>query len=380
MKSQSLRHLSWLLCGTLSVAVSLAQPGCEQAGSDGSGDASTDPNQHADLAASGSPDGMQSSADGMSGSDLGAGSADMMTASDMTMPPTVSAACDSHAQAACDKYKDCYPSALALSFPSMTSCLARYKQQCLLYASLSGSKRTTTDIQRCASLMTTLTCIQYADQASYIGTACSVTGTLANGTACGASDQCTSGYCNLNYTTGCGVCASYVKVGAVCDFTTGSPTCEPGAGCVGPAGSRTCQKLAALGAACNAVSGPSCLPMLACRGGVCAASRAAGDTCDPTIAYDCDYTKDLNCNGTTKKCEKIYSYLAAGASCGSATSAPYPVCAAGSRCSSTTGTGTCVAPAADGAACVDSPGTPGCLWPAQCKSGTCQLPSPASCK
>jgi hypothetical protein len=304
----------------------------------------------------------------------------MMTASDMAMPPTVSAACDSHAQAACDKYKDCYPSALALSFPSMTSCLARYKQQCLLYASLSGSKRTTTDIQRCASLMTTLTCIQYADQASYIGTACSVTGTLANGTACGASDQCTSGYCNLNYTTGCGVCASYVKVGAVCDFTTGSPTCEPGAGCVGPAGSRTCQKLAALGAACNAVSGPSCLPMLACRGGVCAASRAAGDTCDPTIAYDCDYTKDLNCNGTTKKCEKIYSYLAAGASCGSATSAPYPVCAAGSRCSSTTGTGTCVAPAADGAACVDSPGTPGCLWPAQCKSGTCQLPSPASCK
>ncbi len=378
MKTQSLRYLSWLLGGAVSVAVALAQPGCEQGGSDGSVDASTDPTQRADLAMS--ADGMQSSDDAMSGSDQGAGSADMMTASDMAMPPTVSAACDSHAQAACDKYKDCYPSALALSFPSMTSCLSRYKQQCLLYAGLSGSKRTTTDIQRCASLMTTLTCTQYADQASYIGTACSVTGTLANGTACGASDQCTSGYCNLNYTTGCGVCASYVKVGAACDFAAGSPTCEPGAGCVGPAGSRTCQKLAALGAACNAVSGPSCLPMLACRGGVCAASRAAGDTCDPTIAYDCDYTNDLSCNGTTKKCEKLYSYLAAGASCGSSATAPYPVCAGGSRCSSTTGTGTCVAPAADGAACVDSPGTPGCLWPAQCKSGTCQLPSPAGCK
>jgi len=65
------------------------------------------------------------------------------------------------------------------------------------------------------------------------------------------------------------------------------------------------------------------------------------------VVYDCDTTKDLSCNSTTRKCEQVYRYVTTGMSCG---------------------------------ACVASPATPGCLAPASCIWGFCRFPSPAQCK
>lgn len=326
----------------------------------------TDPNGNADLSVS-DPFGDLAGVD-IAGADLTSGGG-----------PTADSACNTHAQSYCAKLMQCAPFSYNFTYTSMSQCAARNKQYCLLFFGLSGSKRTAAEIERCAQAVAPLSCMEYYDSTSPTQVGCRSAGTLADGTPCGASDQCQSQYCNLNYTTGCGVCTPYVKVGSACQTAAGSPTCEPGSFCMGMTGSQKCVASVGLGSACNLTTGPNCKYPLACRSGVCSQPKVLNDTCEPTVVNDCDSTQNLGCNSTNKKCEQIFRFVTAGMSCGSSATPPFTYCGGSSRCTVTTGTGTCIAPAADDAACSDT-APPGCQAVATCRSGFCRLPTPASCK
>lgn len=295
--------------------------------------------------------------------------------------PTVDSACTAQAQNTCAKYQECAPFGYAASYSSMTQCVTRYKQLCLNYFGLPGSTRTTADVQRCAAGLATQTCMDYFDGTSAYQISCRSTGTLNDGTPCGASDQCKSQYCLINNgSTGCGVCSQYQKVGSTCQSAAGVPGCEPGSVCMGSTGSQKCVAQSGLNGSCNTTNGPSCKYPLACRGGICSQPKLLGDACDPTVGGDCDATKDVYCNSTSRKCEQLYRYVAIGGACGGTASPPYLICAASSRCSVTSGSGTCMAPAADDAACADPPSLPSCQAPSICRSGLCRFPMPSLCK
>lgn len=292
--------------------------------------------------------------------------------------PGADSACTTEAQNSCAKFQECSPNGFIISYLSMSQCTTRLKQLCLNNFGLPGSTRTAAEVQRCATAIVPLSCMDYYDGSSPTMAGCRSTGTLANGVACGAGDQCSSGYCNINYQTSCGVCAQYVKLGSACQTTTGSPACEPGSFCGGATGSQRCAAVSGLGGACSS-TGPLCKFPLACRSGVCSQPRNLGDTCDPMVNLDCDFTKGAQCNSTSRKCEQVYSFRTAGMSCGIGTMTPYPQCTGSSLCTVVTGNGTCIAPAADDAACSTS-STPGCQAPAVCRSGFCRFPTPASCR
>lgn len=326
----------------------------------------TGPNGTVDMAGSSMPEDL-AGAD-LTGADLAGGGG-----------PSADAVCSTQAQSTCAKTQECSNYSFVVNFTSMSDCIARYKQVCLNYLGLPGSTRTLADVQRCATAYASLSCQDYYDPTSPAQTSCRFAGTLADGIACGAGEQCKTGYCKITDQSGCGVCAQYVKIGSPCQNTVSSPSCEPGANCTGATGSQTCTALGGLGSTCNSNNGPYCKYPFPCRSGVCSQPRNLGDSCDPTVGLECDAIKTEQCSSTSRKCEQLYTFVTTGMSCTRPTMPPYPTCSGGSRCSSTSGSGTCIAPLADGAACTD-PGPPSCQAPAGCRSGFCRFAAPASCK
>lgn len=302
-----------------------------------------------------------------------------LSGSDLLSPTDVAnMACEAHAQADCSLLQRCAPGSFKSAYLTLATCLSRQKLYCLLYLGLPGSKRTALEVQRCSTSTAALTCEQFYDGVSRASApGCTVAGSLADGSACASGDQCASSYCRLDYRTGCGVCDAYNKENAACDDTVaGARLCSPGLGCMGPVGAKTCTRPAALGEPCGATR--SCVGLLACRAGTCQKPHSDGESCEYTVTYDCDYSKELFCDFTTKKCTVFARYAAPGEAC-DYTARVY--CGGSGRCSTNSGAGTCVASAADGAACSsDLSKPPGCQAAASCQAGLCALPQPDQCK
>ena len=370
--------LSRLCLLGLLVCAAVAQPACTQ--SPGSGSTDGSPGSGADLSVT-LPSDEDLRGTGGTGGDLGTAPQDLSAPPDLRPPPTADEACQASAAQSCTFQRDCQPNSFYNSYVDLAGCTAREKKRCLIEQALPGNAFTPLLRQRCTTALSALTtCAQYYDDAYKIAE-CQVPGTLSDGAACGASAQCKSLYCQIDYTKtpSCGTCQPYVKAGEACDYTVPNfRFCALGTACQGPAGAKKCMPPVAKGGACSADT--VCQSMDACQGGTCQPRLGAGSACDRAVE-PCDYTKSLQCSPTTNKCEKLYSFTAAGTACtNGATTYPINLCGGSSACSVPTGTGTCVAPANDGDTCAAPPGTPRCQWPATCTAGRCTFPDPGVCK
>lgn len=285
-----------------------------------------------------------------------------------TNPPagiTVDEACAAFAKAVCAKANACAPFAITLEYGDLAGCEARAGINCPAGVNAPSSTRTADDVKECADAFAGITCDDLFGR--NVPVACrDQTGSLADGAACGADQQCQSGHCN-NSADVCGVCAKPIAVGGAC---TNDQECDWGLVCA----VSKCTAPVGVGETCSP-SAP-CKPTLMCANGTCITPKGAGETCDLAI-QDCDYLKGLGCT-FANKCEPL-KVAATGEPCG-AVGMDNVVCAARGTCqTSGNPSGTCIAAAADGAAC-DAMMGPQCLSDARCSKNVCVLADPASCK
>ncbi len=275
--------------------------------------------------------------------------------------------CNSVATSICNKLNQCSPLVIKLTYGDVPTCVTRAAMSCASGTTASGASVTPAELGACADAYSKLDC---ADLMRGINTPseCKVTGTLANGTTCGADAQCKSGYCSVK--TGiCGACADQVGAGKTCTTSNG---CTSGLICNS---SGVCATPVKAGGTCT--SSLDCAAGLVCPTGskTCTAPVAAGQAC---TGGDCDQLAGAFCNPQTNVCETI-QVVAAGQPCGLVSGAVVG-CSGGGHCNIPTGStqGTCQAPAADGAAC-DAQKGPTCLQPALCVNGQCTLSNPKNC-
>jgi hypothetical protein len=268
-------------------------------------------------------------------------------------------ACAESAHDYCGHLATCAPYFLS-TYGDVAACVARVQSVCASLLEASGTGLTPSQLQNCAKANASASCDDIAT-IGYQFTACQVSGSLIDGTACGDNSQCASGYCKMDFSQVCGVCAERGAVGSSC---TRSENCQANLGCVSPS---NCAALARLGASCATTP---CLGRLACIGGVCKEPLTKGATCDPNAAQ-CDLRLGLYCDSSTNSCAQ-YTLVSPGGDCSSSTG--ISICVPTNTCNSNS---QCEAPIADGAACTSSEA---CSYPAQCVSGVCLRPEPTQCK
>lgn len=270
--------------------------------------------------------------------------------------------CNSLGTAICNKVEQCAPLDVQLVYGDVQTCVARVALGC--NADMSVAPVSSTQMSACSSAVSQADCQVFLRGDSQPA-ACTFTGSLANGKACGTGQQCQSGYCNL--ASGfCGTCAPRATTGSACTSTYG---CQSGLVCNS---SNVCAKVAAAGGNCAATS--DCAAGLVCVSGKCAAAVALGQPCTPGA---CDQYAGQFCDGQV--CAKL-PVAATGQPCGFVNGKDIQ-CSGGGTCKLGQGQqqGTCVAPAKDGASC-DPTNGPDCLSPASCVNGKCTVPDPSSCK
>ncbi|HEX8789321.1 MAG TPA: hypothetical protein VF765_00110 [Polyangiaceae bacterium] len=290
--------------------------------------------------------------------------------------PSATQACDDFAMAFCSQLAKCTPFALQTTYGDMATCVMRAAIPCPAALTASGTKTTPSDLEQCVQAISAETCDEALDNPQ--PSACSIPGTVAAGSVCGSDWQCSTGFCQLTLGTLCGTCASRAMPGQT--GPDGGPVCAVDAQCAAMtvcAGGK-CVSPGMMGATCGMGSAP-CLRTLTCIGGICKTPLQAGATC--AAATDCDGSKGLYCDKTTKTCKQTGT-AAAGSPCG-IVSGGLVACTGGSSCDNPNmqGQGTCHAPAADNATC--GPGI-NCTAPAACiKSSagalSCTLPNAGNC-
>jgi hypothetical protein len=272
------------------------------------------------------------------------------------------------ATAECNLIGQCYPFLMTLLFPNANTCATRLLLE-LPTGGLTGLTVTPGQIETCVSAINGTSCTQLEN--NQLPASCQFTGSLANGTACGSSSQCQTGYCKMNGT--CGTCAVLSQAGGTCN---GSSDCVQGLAC----GAGSCVTPGAAGATCSAAQ--PCLGSLFCNttNNICTAFvTTAGAACPGNGS--CSEGLGLTCSSATGGVCAQISTAMAGNPCG-LVGGGFTVCAAGGTCvpNGATGSGTCAAPIADGQPCGSDGGTQiSCQDPATCTAGVCTLPSPGSC-
>ena len=248
-----------------------------------------------------------------------------------------------------------------------------------------GASNLASQIDQCASQIKSLGCNE--------SLSCKITGSLADGAACGASSQCSGGVCTTsgpadpNTELQCGKCSSFVAVGgdctnASCDPTTGaceqnkcaayvqqgadctSAPCKSGLLC--DSTSHTCQPYPTKGQPCSL----ACAFPEKCAGGTCIDPVQQGGAC-PT-GFEC--ASNLTCDSNSHTCVQP-TLAAAGQPCGFVQNQIID-CQSGLRCS--TSSGTCVTPKEIGDSC--TVGKSECDAFLLCIGGTCQAPDYSVCK
>jgi hypothetical protein len=285
-------------------------------------------------------------------------------------------ACTDAANALCAKLNMCSALFVQIVFGDVSTCVSRSHAPCASGLSAHGTGASPSTLEACAQAIPGASCTDVLSHNT--PAACKpLMGQLANGTACGDSSQCQSGYCNQGTGIGqkstCGVCGTQAAAGGACKV---DDDCPYGAKCNT---AQVCVTLGAAGATCDGTH--PCQGTLACKGGTCATPDAAGQACTVDASgQSCDTNQGQFCNLTNKVCQMIGT-AGPGQPCGFVSGGLVACTGAGlCKTSSTPGTsGTCLAPAADGASCDPLMG-PSCLPPALCTGGKCTLADPSSCK
>jgi hypothetical protein len=311
-----------------------------------------------------------SSGGGSPGSGSDGGSTSSRGDSGPSISPTQ--ACQAYAHAACTEISTCAPFTLAATYGDEPTCEQRAVLACTPLFTAGGSGATATGVSACATAVLGETCEQFFDNNQ--PSACSFTGTLAQGAACGSDAQCQSGFCHHPLASFCGTCGTRAGAGQ------GGP--DGGAGCLTDVdcqatllcGAGTCVAPGTAGAPCSAQQ--PCEHTLACVAGKCATPVPVGGAC--TALTDCDGANGAICNLMKMSCIAIGKAMS-GEPC-DVVSGGWTECVAGGVCDNVAknGQGACHPPAADNALC--GPDIP-CLAPAICSSSArCTLPDPTSCQ
>ena len=302
-------------------------------------------------------------------------------------------ACSGSPGSSCGSYYDsvlahgdkCQSSTLGLD-PAAKPAFEKY---CGALATAPGANNFAGQVDQCNSA------VQNAD--CNTTPSCRITGSLADGAACGVSTQCSGGRCDNantvvpNSEITCGKCASYVPVGGAC--STGAE-CDPD---TSECRNGTCQAYAPQGASCqNAACAPglqcdintqTCLPYptkgQACTGECQAPYRCISGTCADAVQQggscptNTECASSLQCDPTSHTCVQP-TLAAAGQPCGFVQT-QIVECQSGLKCQpSSTGSSTCVVPKNAGDAC--TVGKSECGFFLLCVNGTCQVPDYSVCK
>jgi hypothetical protein len=281
------------------------------------------------------------------------------------------------AQALCSKFDSCSTFYVKVIYGDSSTCSTRLAASLSNAITGNGSGLTAASLDACAQAIPGASCDDALGH--NLPAAChSPAGQLANGTACGDSAQCSSGYCNIGIDGICGACAAARSgVGASCHR---DDDCDYGLLCAGASASTpqgTCATPGAAGAHCDTTQ--PCKRTLVCSNGSCAMPGEAGAPCTRSGMQDpfgsCDELAGVYCS-PTGTCSKL-AYAAAGGSCGFVNNT-LTVCSGGGTCLPPNSlTGTCAATAMDGANCNASSAP--CVTPAICRNGVCTVPNPATC-
>jgi hypothetical protein len=307
---------------------------------------------------------------------------------------TLAAACSGGIESSCGNYFDALVSlenqcgGSTLFDPSERS---EFLQLCDALAKAPGTGNLSGELDTCTTAIKAANC----NGTGIVGS-CNTRGTLADGTGCASSVQCTGGQCN-NATAPsptsevtCGICASYVAIGSSC--ATGS--CDP---TQGSCKTNTCVAFVAQGGACgsngqgdcqsgltctNATCQPyptqgqactfECQSPYRCVSGTCAAAVQQGGACP--VGNEC--AASLTCNQTSHTCQPPAT-AQAGQPCGFVNNQEV-LCASGLTCTTSTNGSTCIAPKTVGAAC--TVGNHECGSFLVCINGSCAVPDYTVCK
>jgi hypothetical protein len=325
-----------------------------------------------------------SSSDGPAASTGDTGTGDE-TAVDTGMPVTAEQACDSYAQALCDKLQSCLGVFVTVAWGDAATCKTRYVPKCLDAFKATGTAAQPADLAACGDAAKSASCEALLNNDP--PTACTPKkGSVDNGAPCGDDGQCKSGFCGFDDTKRvCGVCGGAPTAGASC---ADGKKCGRGLVC---ATNGKCAAPAAEGATCSDTT--PCQANLSCTAGKCAKKLTTeGAACSDTTP-ECDGTQGLFC--VQAKCQKV-TFAAEGMPCGAkidtstmpAKITSLTLCKAGGWCkgydpAKSKLEGTCTKASADGESCgtdtVD-PRNPPCVAPALCLANKCTYPLPSSCK
>ncbi len=295
-------------------------------------------------------------------------------------------ACTDLSTAICDKLNTCAPPLVQQAYGSVTTCAARTSISCNSALALKNTSDTPDLAENCSKAYATLSCDDAFQNNPPKDCKPTSPGTVATGGACGTPGQCATNVCQIDPSTGCGVCIAAVSAGGACKAST---DCSAGLVC----SSLVCVAPAAAGGACSTAAPViPCQVGLVCDGSKCQTPLAAGSACDPQKSL-CDSSQGYWCTPHGTRCTLVL-FAATGQTCGyDSTSGDLTACSGGGSCGNVdpkTLKGTCVAPAADGAACGGT--GPNCEPPATCvgasadagadagPTGTCTIRDPSTCK
>ncbi len=337
------------------------------------------------------------------GKSTGAGGS---SSSASTGTATAAEACTALEHAICDARDACSQNGYLndRNYGSEAICETRTPGPCEKMLIAKGTTQTPTGIEACAQAYATDPCLSFFDTDQPMQCQPATPGTVAQGGACGANNQCATGFCATGTYAVCGTCQPKPAVGAACQSQA---DCGGGLACGKPAGATAltigaCAAFVAQSGACdddafpcqagqqcvgakaNVAQSGTCQPAVSSVGGTCDSSRKTAPACDADDGLACNHPTGM-AMGT---CAPI-QLVGAGKPCGTVGTATVE-CQAGGLCkkaATTDAMGTCVAPAADGTPCDADPlKGPPCLAPAKCVSsgggstaGTCTVADATKC-
>jgi len=279
--------------------------------------------------------------------------------------------CTDYANQLCELEQSCNLLIFRNTFwGDLPTCKERRRIRCEVRLAAPESNDTPARVSACVATLSRFTCDDYTNQANWPETCDAPPGNLADGAPCGVGAQCRGGGCFPPEGSLCGLCATLSPVGAPC--TVGG--CQNNLQCL----NSVCVAYLREGDACRfGPNAPLCAFGLACIGagsgqGRCAKRLGLGAPCDP-MAFECNGSQGLVCDGATSRCRADPGWPAAGQSCFGG-----QFCRGDAWCNM--GTGRCEPKRREGESCGNSTGAPECLQPATCIGTTCALPNPSACR
>jgi hypothetical protein len=303
------------------------------------------------------------------GGDAAGGRADSGILTDTGVPPdgTTADLCADYANQLCNLEQSCNLLIFRNTFwGDLAICKERRKIRCADRLTAAGSNDTPARVGACVATLSKFTCDDYTDQEHWPEICEAPAGNVADGAPCGVGAQCRGGGCFLPDNMLCSVCTTLAPVGAPC-----GASCQNNLQCL----NGVCVAHLREGDPCR-FGGPLCAFGLACIGagsgqGKCAKRLGLGVPCDP-VAFECNDSQGLSCDGATSRCRAEAGFPAPGEPCGGGP------CRADAWCN--LATNRCESKRREGEPCGNFAGAPACLQPAICIGTTCTLPNPSGCR